>query len=178
MGRVIRRARDPCWYLEIPESVMCLWDEHLSEAMSGVSGWSSWQGGALWAGSGGLCSMLEGWVDRGLILVLTGFRSVPVLVNPEGVTDSASPICACVTCVLCGAGANSHVSVTCVSLSTCLCVTAAQHQGWLSLQTAKGQLSPQPGQKPWLQAPGWDGSAHTGGSWATVAEAAAAFHGA
>lgn len=34
MGRAIRKARDPCWYLEIPASVMCLWDEHLSDAES------------------------------------------------------------------------------------------------------------------------------------------------
>lgn len=38
-------------------------------------------------------------------------------------------------------------------LSTCLCVTAVQHQGWLTLQTGKEQPCPQLGQKPWVQGP-------------------------
>lgn len=59
MGRVITRARDPCWYLEIPASVVSLWDECLSDAESLVC-----KAGA--AGKEGTCGPCwsAGWTER------------------------------------------------------------------------------------------------------------------
>lgn len=69
MGRVIRRARDPCWYLEIAESVVCLWDECLSDAESLL-----WQAGA--AGKEGTCGMgQEAVVHAGVLAGQRDHRS-------------------------------------------------------------------------------------------------------
>lgn len=93
----------------------------------------------------------------------------------------------CVTCVLCGvlltaaswlAGAVSqprqcHLCVTCPRV----CVTAAQHEGWLTLKTGKEQLCPQLGHKPWVRGPQAGVSVATQeGPGPQLLKAAAAFH--
>lgn len=61
-----------------------LWDEHEC-CIFGVSSWTSWQGGDLWDASGGCGPCWSaGWTE--VTLVLKGFVSVHVFVNPEGVT--------------------------------------------------------------------------------------------
>lgn len=47
-----------------------------------------------------LRSMLECWVDRGVTLVLKGFMSMHILVNPEGVMSLPAPSAWCL-CHLC-----------------------------------------------------------------------------
>lgn len=111
-----------------------------------------------------------------------------VLVNLEGVTCVCQPHhawCLCYLCPVWGAADSSilagavsqprqcHLCVTCPRV----CVTAAQHEGWLTLQTGKEQLCPQLGHKPWVRDPQAGVSVATQeGPGPQLLKAAAAFH--